>query len=362
MAIKRRTFLQTLALGSCGLMSFSPYSAANIVEGGTIIGACRVSAQDYGIACINLQGEVLWQQPLPARGHEIALHPSLPIGVAVARRPERFLFMFNSQTGEEITTVFVDQDIKLNGHAVWNNDELIVSASDKLESNMRLMSFQWDNALQTLSYQGESVFDFLGPHQMVLNQGSLWIAIGGLKTSGRDVLNKQNVESSLIQLNANTKSLLAKYDAPEAGVSLRHLSISETGDLFIAGQYQLDVKKSPALLFKLEGDSLKPFNIEPEFWSRINGYVGSIACSGSSVIASSPRGHWLGEFDQQTLELKHQLLSRDVCALVDTPIGAIAGTGAGYVHTNSSRIPTSIRWDNHFSFCSSQKAQANRLS
>ncbi|TCS43100.1 DUF1513 domain-containing protein [Reinekea marinisedimentorum] len=355
MAINRRTFIQGLAIAGTGFLPLTRAMASESEKGGYIIGACRLTGDSYGVSCINLAGELQWQLPLPARGHEVALHPNLPIGVAVARRPERFIVLFDSNNGELLQTIELEEQLKLNGHSVWLNNELILSGSDRASSEMRLLAFQLDTNSRRLSRTMTHHYDLLGPHQMVLDGENLWLAIGGLHTDGRKVLNKETLQSSLVLVDAQTRQLKLKVDAPVPNLSLRHLSVSNSAEVYIAGQYQLATENAPALLFKLAGDQLIPFSMPDSFWPKVDGYIGSIACTESTVVATSPRGHWLGEFDQQTLELKNQLLSRDICAVTDSGIGPIAGTGTGYIHTPEGRIRSSVRWDNHFTF----KAKTN---
>jgi hypothetical protein len=350
MAINRRTFIQTLALYSSGVLSIPASHATTQTSGDSIIGACRLSGENYGVSCINLLGDIVWQLPIPARGHEVALHPNLPVGVAIARRPERFMVLFNSLTGQKLQTLEVTERLKLNGHAVWRGRELIVSGSDRATSSMQLISLVLSDNNTELTNQSITELNLIGPHQMVLHDDQLWIAAGGLITRGREVINKENVQSALALVNADSKKLEARFSSPDNSLSLRHLSLSPGGEVFISGQYQLNSDQSPALLFKLENSTLKPFAMPDDFWPKIDGYIGSIACTENTVVATSPRGHWLGEFDQQTLKLRHQMLSRDICAVTDSPIGPIAGTGTGHIHLQDSRIRTTVRWDNHFSY------------
>ncbi|TXR52068.1 DUF1513 domain-containing protein [Reinekea thalattae] len=351
MRLQRRSFIQALALSSVGLMPLARATTNQQPSSfGSVIGTCRLDQDHYGVSSVDLTGRVEWQFPLPARGHEVALHPSRAIGVAIARRPERYLVMFNALSGEVLTQYDVEPSLKLNGHAVWHGDNLIVSGSDTAESTMQLLRFAFNNSANQLSLVEQRGYELLGPHQMVLKNNTLWVAIGGLKTAGREVLNKQSVESGLASISPDNLELINYVSSPEASVSLRHLCASNQGDIYIAGQYQLDVSQSPALLFKLNNNQLTPFQIEPDFWPRVKGYIGSIACTDTSIVATSPRGHWLGEFDMNTLSLQEQLLSMDICALANSPVGPIAGTGTGNLHLAEQRINSHVRWDNHFSY------------
>ncbi|MDN3647286.1 DUF1513 domain-containing protein [Reinekea marina] len=47
------------------------------------------------------------------RGHDIALHPSLDFGIAIARRPGRYLQLFSSRNGQDLGLVRVSNHLKL---------------------------------------------------------------------------------------------------------------------------------------------------------------------------------------------------------------------------------------------------------
>jgi hypothetical protein len=347
MAINRRTLLQGLGLG----IALPSLTRANEIEAKKrtfIYGASRLSKTQYAVSKINLQGALQWQTPLPARGHDVAVHPSKPLLVSVARRPGQFLILIEAGSGKQLQLLTVENNLKLNGHAVWFGDFLLVSASDRDRSTMVLLKFELkENALTLVS---ESHYDYIGPHEMVIRGNDLVIAVGGLKTAGRDVLNRNEFNSAVVIVDIQTMQVTQSYPAPTDHVSLRHLCIDAEGTVFVAGRYQLESERSECLLFKLTDSGYEPFKREATYWTRLKGYIGSIEVMNGEVIATSPRAHWLGKFDSKTLTLNSQMLSHDICALAhDDNDVLVAGCGTGKLWLNKVAINTHVIWDNHFS-------------
>ncbi len=349
MAINRRDLLKNFALLTA--TSFLPMTvSANTKKNSErVIGACRLAQNQYGVTCIDATGNQQWQFDIPARGHDVALSSTLGIGVVIARRPDQFIVLFNLSSGEKLQTLIVDDSLKLNGHAVWYHNQLIVTASDRESSQMRLLSYDLIDQSNQLEPAKSTPFPYFGPHELVMFQDTMWVAVGGLKTDEREVTNKTGFESFLIQLKPSTLAVMNEYPAPNSGVSLRHMTVNSKGIPFIAGQYQLDTTNSPCLLYKLEDQNLIPFQGDNQLWPRIKGYIGSIASIDNQIIVTSPRSHWMGIFSEQSLTLQGQMLSHDICALTPTSSGYIAGTGTGRIYINGNMVNSHVIWDNHFS-------------
>ena len=343
MAIDRRTFLQYSAFVSS--FAFAPRSFATL-DTEFILGTCRLSEDQYGISKVNLDGELQWQLALPARGHDIVVHPSGSIAVAIARRPGQFIVVFDIDSGKTLKTVEVPKTLKLNGHAVWDDDRLIVSASDRETSQMILLEYRLSSSL--LIQIRQKTYDYYGPHELLLINHEIVVAVGGLKTDGRSVLNKHKFESLILKLDANTLSPNSVITFPTHHVSFRHLSADANGNLYIAGQYQLESDDSEPLLFVWHNEMLAPVNAPATLWKQLKGYIGSIKVINDRFVVTSPRAHWLGVFNCQTLTLDHQLLSNDICALAQSGDRMIAGSGTGKLWIDQHAVQSSVAWDNHF--------------
>lgn len=347
MAINRRSFLSTLSsVALANLVLPQSWASTQSTEQESIIGTSRLDEDHYALSSITLEGRLNWQLLLPSRGHDVCCHRSKPIAAVIARRPDRYIILFNPETGDALQELNVDANLKLNGHACWVEDKLIVTASDRTSSQMRLLVYSLHGSL--LALNSIKYFDYLGPHEIIQANSEIWLAVGGLKTSAREVTNKHNIESFLLRLDAEHFEITHEYAAPYPGVSLRHLAISDQGQVFIAGQFQLDPNESPPLLYALRDDQLVSFETDQALWSQVKGYIGSIICIDNNVVASSPRSHWLGWFDTQTLSLQKNFMSADVCALANSRQGLVAGAGTGRLYFQGQLISSKVRWDNHF--------------
>ncbi len=343
MAINRRTVLKALAAGS--VCQWTPAAFAQQPTE-LIIGACRLAENQYALSAVDLNGRLQWQLPIPARGHDVAVHDTQKIGVAIARRPGQFLVLFDTQSGKQWQSFQVDDQLKLNGHAVWVGNELIVSGADRLTSQMILLRYTLkDNRLHLVD---QHRFDHFGPHQMVRFENAIYVAVGGLKTDEREVTNADDFQSSVLQLHATTLQTITHYPAITNYVSLRHLTVDQTGQVFIAGQTQQQPQDSECLLFAIRDGALQPFAAPETLWAQLNGYLGSIQMINGNVVTTSPRSNWLGQFDPQTLALSDQFFTHDICALAQSSQGLVAGTGTGKMIIGEQAINSHIIWDNHF--------------
>ncbi|WP_411744168.1 DUF1513 domain-containing protein [Reinekea sp.] len=346
MAINRRKFLGNVSALTLANL-FLPKSLANLPTANSehIIGTSRLDEQHFTVSSIDLDGRLNWQLLLPSRGHDVCCHDNKPIAAVIARRPDRYIILFDPVTGVALQELTVDANLKLNGHACWVGDKLIVTASDRVSSKMCLLVYSLHDSLLELTTIKH--FEYFGPHEIISANSEIWVAVGGLKTQGRDVTNKQTLESFLLRLTTQL-DIIEEHPAPFASVSLRHLAIDDQNQVFIAGQFQLDPNDSPPLLYALRNKQLLPFETEPALWSQVNGYIGSIICVENNVVASSPRSHWLGWFDSNTLTQQKSFMSADVCALANTNQGLVAGAGTGRLYMQGRLISSKVRWDNHF--------------
>jgi hypothetical protein len=347
MAINRRSFLSTLSsVALTNLVLPKSWASTQSTVKESIIGTSRLDEDHYALSSISLEGRLNWQLLLPSRGHDVCCHRSKPIAAVIARRPDRYIILFDPETGDALQELNVDANLKLNGHACWIEDKLIVSASDRATSKMCLLTYSLHGSLLILNSIKQ--FNYSGPHEIIQADSALWVAVGGLKTNGRVVTNKQNLESYLLRLDTQNLEVTHEYAAPYPGVSLRHLAMSDHGHLFIAGQFQLDPSVSPPLLYALRDEQLVPFETDRALWSQVKGYIGSIICIENNIVASSPRSHWLGWFDIKTLALHKNVMSADVCALALTTAGLVAGAGTGRLYFQGQLTSSKVRWDNHF--------------
>ena len=344
MAINRRQFIQA-GIGTT-LFSALPGLQAAESDPALLLGASRLEADHYAVSAISTDGRLHWQLPLPDRGHDVAVNADHGLGVAIARRPGHYLLLFDVRSGQLVQQQAVDPAIHLNGHAAWIGDRLIVSASDANTSRTHLQIYTLSKRQLTLT--DEQSYDFLGPHEIIFVQGRLILAVGGLHTEGRTVLNRDAIHSGVVELNPSTLTIETAYWPESRFVSWRHLAVDSSGQILVAGQSQAVDAPSEPLLLSIRDNSMIPFQAPATLWNRLQGYIGSIHACGARILASSPRAHWLGVFEQTSLALTTQILQHDLCALTSIKQQAFAASGTGQLWRDTQpSIQTRIIWDNH---------------
>lgn len=76
----------------------------------------------YVLCGISDAMQVLFQIPLPARGHAAAAHPTRPLAVAFARRPGRFAQVLDCSTGQPTATLDAPRGHHFYGHGAFSQD------------------------------------------------------------------------------------------------------------------------------------------------------------------------------------------------------------------------------------------------
>ncbi len=358
--MQRRQFLKGMGLLGLGASSFSISSLAAalgseqvLVEDYLLIG-CAKQQQQYYVAAANAQGEVVYQLPLAARGHEVALaKPEQQLGICVARRPGDFAQLFNPFSGEALAQLNPPENRHFYGHACFSDDaqRIYLTAGDTASSQGYVLVYQRQPQHWQLSQQWP--LDGLGPHQLLLlPDNRLVVAVGGIHTQGRKKLNLDSMQSALVYLDSETGQHLLTRKLSNPKLSIRHLAYSPQSDsVWLACQGQDPQQPAESLIYSQQGLG-ECIALEPgaDYWAIFNQYIGSIICHQGQVLASSPRAGKLASWSEQHGELERLMQYDDVCGLAQTTDAWHASTGQGWlIHQSDdlSRQRTSLQWDNH---------------
>jgi uncharacterized protein len=126
MAYQRRTFLKLMGVG--GAFTLLPVGLAraattpNPEDRAVYISASAGDHGDYYVSAFNASGKILFEQPLPGRGHDIGLRPDHVDVAAVERRPGLYGLILDRHTGEVRAKLHCPEDRRFYGHAVYSND------------------------------------------------------------------------------------------------------------------------------------------------------------------------------------------------------------------------------------------------
>jgi hypothetical protein len=87
-------------------------------------------------------------------------------------------------------------------------------------------------------------------------------------------------------------------------------------------------------------------------WLDCKGYIGSVMTNKHSVIATSPVGNQMLEFDRGTLAIKRVIQIPDVCGVATNETQGFVSTGFGNVEQIQRGVMrtvyhSALKWDNH---------------
>ncbi|WP_432454260.1 DUF1513 domain-containing protein [Agarivorans sp. QJM3NY_29] len=363
--LNRRQLLVRLGCLSLGCGWFRPGLAAKLLleaddaqASNMLLLGCSKQALEYQLSAVTLDGAVQYQIPLAARGHEVAVaKPEFDLAACVARRPGKFIVLFNPRHGEILDTLQPPMGMHFYGHASFSEDALrmFVTAGEQDSSEGYVLVYSRSDSATAWQLSARWPLGGLGPHQLLVLPGQrLVVAVGGIHTRGREKLNLATMRPSLIYLNSLNGEQLMRRSLADHQLSIRHLAYSAHSDtLWLACQGQDPEAEISSLVYSHHGEGpLVALDPDADYWGLFDRYVGSIACSQGEVLASSPRGAKLGVWSEAQGELSHLVQMDDVCGLAGGETTWVASTGQGQLLGQRGsgedwRAQSPLQWDNH---------------
>ena len=200
----------------------------------------------------------------------------------------------------------------------------------------------------------------VGPHEIRRLPASetLVVANGGIRTTpgGRDKLNVETMAPNLSYVSPTGDLVQQVAPAPARHrSSIRHLSITPTGLVAFAMQWQGEAADAPALLgLHRPGDAAPVHARAPGAQhAEMRGYAGSVAffAAGAEVAISSPRGGLVQVFGADG-GYRRAIRRTDVCGLAAAGRDLVLTDGLGtFARVAEGRIAGHRKapraWDNH---------------
>lgn len=315
-----------------------------------------------------------YRTPLPDRGHHVAVHSGRGLFVMVARRPDTWLLVGELYSGRILQELRVPPGRHLFGHGIFSGDGLHFYTTES-----DLDNWQGDNGLvvewavsstvpeRVLQRRREFSTAGVGPHELLLmpDGDTLVVANGGLRThpdTGREVLNVETMQPSLVYLDRHSGELLEQHTLPAAWrlSSIRHLDVNSRGQVVMGLQYQGEPwEHLPLVATHTRGATPQLLTAAEELLLRMKQYVGSVryAAGGDVVVASCPRGNLLAFWSSADGIFLGSLPARDACGLAAAGEGLVFSTGVGRVArvalpaVEVTELPAAtgqtLLWDNH---------------
>ncbi|MFD1159313.1 DUF1513 domain-containing protein [Roseovarius aestuarii] len=349
----RRMFL-------AGLLASGVAPRASWADAGSpaYLSAARLPSGAYALFGLNAGGQVVFEIPLPGRGHAAAAHPSQPLAVAFARRPGRFALVINCADGTVKTRLDAPPGFHFYGHGTFTADGSVLCTSENDFNNARGMIGLWDvrNGFARL---GAIPSGGIGPHELRLmpDGETLVVANGGIEThpdAGRQKLNLPEMRPNLSYVSLDGATLDQHQPPPEWHQnSIRHLALRKDGLVAIACQWQGNPTDTPPLLAThRRGQNLAFHDPGTDIWRDMQGYLGSVSFSGSGaeIAVTGPRGG-VALITDASGQPQRLIEQPDICGAAPGASGFVFTTGQGLVleDAGTSRQMASewVAWDNH---------------
>jgi len=305
---------------------------------------------DYALYGLDTDGEVLFEQPLPARGHAAAAHPTKALAVAFARRPGTFALVIDCASGEVIKTLESPPGRHFYGHGVFSADGNRLYTTEQAYETATGLIGVWDTDFRRA---GEFECGGVGPHEVRRLPGTetIVVANGGIEThpeSGRAKLNLPTMAPNLSYLSENGE-LLEQMIPPRAARrnSIRHLDVAQDGTVAFGNQWQTSGDVAPLLGTHRRG--MAPvYPAAGTYEIRARGYIGSVAISpdGREVPATAPRGGLVFKLDLASGTLS-ETPENDSSGVAYIGNRRFFTSGTGTVMAGSRLRRHAVAWDNH---------------
>ena len=324
--------------------------------------SCRSDHQGKHYLCLfDSNGKILFDHPLPGRGHAIALSPDHTRAAVFARRPGDFIVVIDLESLAVATRITARPDRHFYGHGVFTHDgRWLLATENAFESGMGCIGI-YDTGKQ-YDRIGELDSHGVGPHELMLlgNSDTLVIANGGIKTHPdfpRAKLNLDSMRSTLAYVDLSNGQLLSKHSLPSRWhqLSMRHIDITSDGLVAVAMQFEgAPTQHPPLVALHRQGGELQTVTAPKAVQRRMRNYCGSVTFidDGRSFAVSSPRGNLVTHWDNDGNYLDH-FEQRDVCGIASDSGQTWYSDGHGGLRQDSGNGSNVInplnnnRWDNH---------------
>jgi len=311
--------------------------------------------------------------PLPARAHEVIVHPRKPILAVVSRRPGFYLTLMDSDTGKALRTINSEPGYHFFGHGIFTRDgRYLITTENKISSGQGYI------VIRDISADYHVVANYasngIGPHQikLSLDEATLIVANGGILTHpdrGREKLNLETMSPSLDYLELHSGKVLESHKLPADlhQLSIRHIDLNQSGQLVIAMQYQGEQHDNvPLIALHSRTNPVELLRAPDDINLKMKQYCGSVCFdeSGKYFAVSSPKGNLITFWSAMSKQFIGASRCRDGCGI--SPIGKAkfaVSNGAGELyHYEISSTHENIKKQRVLSNKSNELAFDNHLS
>ncbi|WP_371168413.1 DUF1513 domain-containing protein [Aliiroseovarius sp. 2305UL8-7] len=353
--MKRRSFLSGLSasVGVAGLAQ-PGWAAAGSPD---FITAGNRADKSSWLVGFTREGELIFELPIPSRGHAASIHPKRPEAVAFARRPGRFAVVIECIGGHEVARLESPEGRHFYGHGAYSADGKTLFTTENNYDGPAGVIGVWD-AADRYRRLGEVPAGGIGPHEILrLPDGGFVVANGGIQTypdMARAKLNLPTMRTNLTYLTADGQIAdQVELSGEMHQNSIRHIAVDGMGAVIAALQWQGNpTHKVPLVMRHMRGGKSE-FLPHPDDL-RLKNYAGSIAvCPQTGEIAvSGPRGNQVIYYDAHGTPAGSSRRGT-ASGVAPAPNGGLAITcDGGFVHRLEGTerfvaVSQDYAWDNH---------------
>lgn len=351
--LERRKFLA--GAGLAWLSSLTPAGAEKMLASDVLFAAAYKDAKGvYGVAILDQHSAVVSTHLLPGRGHGFASNPRAQWLVAFARRPGNFAVALHRNRASEPVVFHTPEDRHFYGHGVFSADgRLLYAAENAFETGEGTIGvYDVTDGFNRIS---EFATHGVGPHEIVLmpDGKSLCVANGGIRThpdQGRQKLNLPTMAPTVVFIDTATGALLSSHALPSKlhRLSLRHMAVDTSYQVWIGGQYEGDVFDDVPVLARLHQDlGLVSVELESAAATALGQYAGSVAIGndGFSLAVTSPKSGAVIALDTRSGKTLNVDMKPGTCGVQARGTGFISSSETGRFGVTSH----DCAWDNHIS-------------
>ena len=323
-------------------------------------------------------GQERFRLPLPTRGHQFAVSPDGARLFAVPRRPGTTAFVLDLAALRTAATCRAAPGRHFFGHAVFSADgaHLFTTENDYRRGRGVVV------VREARTFQVVSEFDSggIGPHELAWlpDERTLAVANGGILTlpsQPRKKLNLDSMRPNLSFVDAASGRLLGAAPALNNRASIRHLAVTDAGEVVVGMQYEGPAADNvPLVAMHRDSGVLEPLDVPPYRRGAMHGYTASVAVDGATgrVAVTCPRanavtfwsgreGRYIGQrrfgdaggvaFDAKAREFV-ATNGRGAIARFDAETFEFQGASAARV--------AGVKWDNHLTAINAQAKRRER--
>lgn len=371
MTINRRQLLAHLGLPALGLSAWpragwtAAPSGARASTSTRLVAAWRTKtvAQVGVLRAVGSSLNVVAALDVPTRPHGLAVEPSGTL-LAVARRPGDWLLRWDA-SGRAITWAWAEPERVFNGHVLCDAmGETVYTTETDLATGAGWVGVR---DARTLAKRDEWPTQGRDPHALLWDAQAapgtrLIVANGGLETrpeTGRLKLNRAQMDSSIVRIDARTGALQGQWRLADARLSLRHLAWHGQGPQAVLGvsmQAEHDDAAQAAqapVLALFDGQRLRVAAMQ----RPLAGYGGDIAATADGFVVGCPRAQGVAKWTLSLDAAPDFMPLPDACAMAQGTRGEATVWMAGHPRTAAMRdgqpavlrvLDESLQLDNHW--------------